>query len=108
VTVGNTTIVGNVDHVYVSSDSGPQVDLLAPGTDICSALPNNQVGCDNWTGTSMATPHVVGAFALLRQRRPTATVDQIVSALQRSGVAVPDGYGITRVRIDVYRALSFI
>lgn len=107
VTVGNTTIDGSVDNVFISSNSSAQIDLLAPGTDICSAVPNNGVEC-GWIGTSMAAPHVAGAFAVLRQRRPTATVDQIVSALQRSGVAVSDGYGITRTRINVANALSYI
>lgn len=107
VTVGNTTIDGSIDNVFVQSNSSAQIDLLAPGTDICSAVPNNRFECA-WHGTSMAAPHVAGAFAVLRQRRPTATVDQIVTALQRSGVSVSDGYGITRTRINVANALPYI
>lgn len=40
-----------------------QVDLVAPGKDINSTLPNNNYGMA--TGTSMAVPHVSGAIALL-------------------------------------------
>jgi len=107
VTVGNTTAVGTADHVYVSSSSGPQIDVLAPGTDICSAVPGNTYQCD-WIGTSMAAPHVAGAYAVLRQLRPTASVDQVLTALQRSGTAVADGYGVTRTRIHVHNALYWI
>ncbi|MGC5169591.1 S8 family peptidase [Micromonospora sp. DT81.3] len=108
VTVGNTTLVGTAtDAVFTSSNSGPQIDLLAPGTDICSAVPGNRYECA-WIGTSMAAPHVAGAYAVLRQKRPTATVDQILLALQRSGVAVADGQGITRTRINVYTGLQYL
>jgi subtilisin family serine protease len=74
-------------------------------TDICSAVPGNRYECA-WIGTSMAAPHVTGAYALLRQKRPAAIVDQILLALQRSGAAVADGSGITRTRIDVYTGLQ--
>ena len=57
----------------------------------------------------MAAPHVAGAIAVLKQLRPGATVAQLLSALQRSGVGVYDSRNrITVTRIDVYRALSYI
>ena len=55
----------------------------------------------------MATPHVAGAFALLRNVYNSATVDDISAALECTGVPV-DRAGIVRPRIDVdARASSF-
>ncbi|EUC31046.1 hypothetical protein COCCADRAFT_38791 [Bipolaris zeicola 26-R-13] len=45
------------------SNHGPRIDILAPGLDITSTLPNGVV--DSFSGTSMAAPHVVGLAAYL-------------------------------------------
>lgn len=113
ISVGNTTLDAAgyeavLGYTTYGSNSNSTLDLLAPGTDICSAVPGNGVDCTKY-GTSMAAPHVAGAIAVLKQRRPTATVAQLLSALQRSGVGVYDSRNrITVTRIDVYRALSYI
>jgi len=123
IAVGNTTLTtAGYDAVlgYTNgpggSNSSASLDLLAPGTDICSAVPlsldlrdgsKDGIGCD-WFGTSMAAPHVAGAIAQLRQSRPTATVDQILSALQRRGSAVTDSRNnITRTRINIANAIYY-
>jgi minor extracellular serine protease Vpr len=53
-------------------------DVAAPGVDIVSPIPG---GYGTWSGTSMATPAVAGAAALLRERHPAWTPAQIKSAL---------------------------
>jgi minor extracellular serine protease Vpr len=57
-------------------------DVAAPGVDIVSPIPG---GYGTWSGTSMATPAVAGAAALLHQRHPTWTPAEIKSALVLTG-----------------------
>jgi subtilisin family serine protease len=102
ISVGNTT---KTDVVSNGSNSAFFLSLLAPGTDIVSALPGNRIGPP--TGTSMAAPHVAGAFALLRQAIPSASVGEILSALQSTGVAITDTRNnITTPRINVKAAFD--
>ncbi len=54
-------------------------ELVAPGVNIRSCDRNG--GYRTMSGTSMATPHVAGAVALLRQFNPQATVNQVKAAV---------------------------
>jgi subtilisin family serine protease len=67
---------------------GMKPDVTAPGVDILSSLPASQGTFGLLSGTSMATPHVAGAAALLEERHPTWTVAQIKSALVQTGTPV--------------------
>jgi subtilisin family serine protease len=58
-------------------------DVAAPGVDVLSSISGG--GWAEFSGTSMASPHVAGAAALLRQRHPAWSVDQLKSALVQSG-----------------------
>ena len=64
-------------------------DVAAPGVDVLSSVPGG--GWSEFSGTSMAAPHIAGAAALLRQRHPTWTVAQLKSALVQSGVDSVEG-----------------
>ena len=59
-------------------------DVSAPGVDVLSSVSGG--GWSALSGTSMASPHIAGAAALLRQRHPSWTVEQLKSALVQSGV----------------------
>lgn len=59
-------------------------DLSAPGTDILAAYPGAQSPFATLSGTSMASPHVAGAAALLRHFNPDLTPAQVKSVLMSS------------------------
>ena len=121
VVVGNSTLTGAtgvpavLGGVRGGSNSSPLVDLWAPGTDICSAVPTwldrdgaaDGVDC-TYYGTSMAAPQVAGAFAVMRAARPAYTVNQNLGALQRRGHAITDARnGVTRSMISISNAVYY-
>jgi subtilisin family serine protease len=59
-------------------------EVVAPGVTVRSSVPGGGYQSGNWSGTSMACPHVAGAVALLRQVNPNATVDTIKWALMET------------------------
>ena len=85
ISVGNST---DSDAIAGSSNIYPQIHLLAPGTSITSSVPGG--GTAAFNGTSMAAPHVAGAWAVLKQLDPGASVDTILSTLQNTGTPVDD------------------
>ncbi len=97
----------SADAVSYFSNSAAFLDLLAPGIMINSSIPGG--GFANLWGTSMAAPHVTGCWAILRQARPAATVDQIEQVLKDTGVPVRDWRsGLTTPRIDCSAALAAV
>jgi subtilisin len=101
VTVGATT---KTDTIPNFSNSSSLVELLAPGQSINSSRPGS--GFQDMSGTSMATPHVAGAFAVLRSCAPNATVNAIQNALAATGQAITDSRNnLTIPRLNVGTAL---
>ncbi len=85
ISVGDTT---DADAVAPASNVYALIHLLAPGSSITSAVPGG--GTATFSGTSMAAPHVAGAWAVLKQINPAASVTQLLSTLQSTGTAVKD------------------
>ncbi|MEV1051262.1 S8 family peptidase [Streptomyces sp. NPDC049887] len=73
------------------SNFGAVVDIYAPGSDITSAWNDSDEGTKTISGTSMATPHVVGAAAVYLAAHQDATPDQVAKALTDG--ATPDRIG---------------
>jgi subtilisin family serine protease len=96
---------GGVDEVGCFSNSNDFLDLLAPGIWISSSIPGG--GYQTMAGTSMATPHVAGAWAILKQQNNSLSVTQALNALKDSGLSVVDNRnGVVKPRIDVDLALD--
>ncbi|MFD5510387.1 S8 family serine peptidase [Streptomyces sp. NPDC059761] len=78
ITVASSTID---DEQSSFSNFGSVVDLYAPGSDITSDWNDSDTGTKTISGTSMATPHVVGAAAVYLAGHPSATPAQTAAAL---------------------------
>jgi len=94
-----------VDHIPSYSNIASFISLLAPGSLISSSTPGANT-FQSWHGTSMATPHVAGAWALMKQRYPGATVSTVLADLQNTGTIVDDQRasgsvtGMRRINVD--------
>ncbi|MEK9626487.1 MAG: S8 family serine peptidase [Gammaproteobacteria bacterium] len=87
------------------SNHSPLIDLLAPGEGITAGVPSRAYR--SMSGTSMAAPHVAGAFAVLRSYDPNASVAEIWTALACTGEPIVRG-GVSRNRIDLRSAFEFL
>jgi subtilisin family serine protease len=103
--VGATT---DADGVASFSNSMYMLDLFAPGVTVRSARAGG--GTVSASGTSMATPQVTGALAVLRQADGAATIADLLGALQSTGLPITDtrvGAGnLTRARIRLDTAVK--
>lgn len=110
VAVGSTT---KTDQLALYSNHASLVKLLAPGSSITSSVPGGGYGVKS--GTSMATPAVAGAFALLKQAKTSATPGDILAALTCTGKTITQREGATPTvinpaapRIDMVNAYNYL
>jgi subtilisin family serine protease len=105
ISVGATT---KANEVSFFSNIAPFISLLAPGEAIRSSVPGT--GFSDLSGTSMAAPHVAGAWALIRQAAPGASVSAVLAALRSTGRPITDtrwwSAGTTAPRISILEALG--
>lgn len=98
VAVGSTT---KEDVVSSFSNHSELVDVMAPGSFITAAVPG---GSGTLSGTSMATPHIAGSFAVLKQSLPPATVNEIETVIKLTGLVVVRA-GVAKPRVLLNDAL---
>ncbi|WP_256805943.1 S8 family serine peptidase [Bradyrhizobium sp. Bra64] len=103
----DTIGVGAVDesHRRASfSNTGKHIKLVAPGVNILSTVPRvkasfaDHTSYDSWPGTSMATPHVTGAAALVYINRPKS---------RAAGLAVARRLIATATKLPAMRGRDF-
>lgn len=106
------------DKVVCSSNTSQTLSLFAPGAQIESSVPSqpgsmpdpaNPDGLFNTIeGTSMATAHVSAAWAILKQKVPSASVSEILETMKSTGKPITDyrNPAIVKPRIDVKAALD--
>jgi hypothetical protein len=105
--VGSTT---KTDGVSSFSNRNSLLKIVAPGSLIYSTLTNERYA--NLSGTSMATPHVSGAIAIINQylrlKNKTITPEEIENLLFITGKAIDDslGSGLNYSRINVLKAMA--
>lgn len=104
ISVGSSIDTGtSVNNASGFSNRASFLSLYAPGQTITSSYPGNTYGSLN--GTSMAAPHIAGAWAILKQKSPGASVNEISNVLASTGVPVTMN-GITKSRIKIDAALN--
>lgn len=118
---GRPNYFDDEDDIADFSSGGPvanaaffKPEVNAPGVDItapCMEEDDNQANC-NLQGTSMASPHVAGMIALLKQNDPELTVDEIRSAVINTAIseqgvsAVMQGAGLVDAFSAVHNTLT--
>jgi len=89
-----------------TGDEAIKPDISAPGVDVRSSVPGG--GYAQYSGTSMASPHINGVVALMRQTAPNMSVDHIKQILYDTAIDLGDegedndyGWGM----VDAYEAV---
>ncbi len=104
ISVGATT---KDDLIASYSNRDDFLDLLAPGNAILSTIPDDLYAYSS--GTSMATPHVAGAWALMKSHNSSIDVDDLLNIFKVSGVLITDTTnGFVYPRIDVLTAFELL
>jgi subtilisin family serine protease len=94
----------NDEEAYFNNWHSTLQEFFAPGVSISSSTGSSNSSYSSWSGTSMAAPHVTGAWALLRQASSSSSVDTIFNALRSTGTPISSpwcsGGPIPRINVD--------
>jgi len=92
--VSVAAVDSNRNLASFSNYGSSQVDIAAPGVSIISTTPGNTY--QSFSGTSMATPHVTGAIALLAGHEPGLGYLELINRMYDSGVPLSGLNGVVR------------
>lgn len=95
----------NDNKASFSQYGATSVDLAAPGVGILSTVPT---GYSSFSGTSMATPHVAGAAALLAAYNPNLSAASIKATLMNTVNVLPAWNGLVKSggRLNIFAAMQ--
>ncbi|MDX2035318.1 MAG: S8 family serine peptidase [Isosphaeraceae bacterium] len=104
--VAVAAVDSNDNRAGFSSYGDQSVSLAAPGVSTLSTWPGNRYA--SLSGTSMATPHVAGAIALLWDQNPSLTYQEVIAKLESSVDVLPQLTGLVKTngRLNVARMLQ--
>ncbi len=94
-----------LDRPYQFTNSGPCVDIYAPGDEITSAAITGDTAGAVRYGTSSAAAHVTGAAALYLQHHPYATPLQVRNAIVGQGTPIGSSFTLLNTMFPVPRAM---
>ena len=109
--LSNAIAVGSTDksnNVANYSNTSSQVAVFATGSSIKSSYPGGSYATAS--GTSMAAPAVAGAFAVMKQAKPSETISQLLTRMQSTGTSVTDSKAptITRKVPNILNAINYV
>lgn len=83
--VAVSAVDDNDDEYAFNNWSEDMTDIWAPGVGVVSSLGSSDTAFGSKTGTSMAAPHVTGAFAIQRQHAPTDPIEKLFARMTQLG-----------------------
>jgi len=113
--------VDSSDKIASFSNTGSAMDVVAPGVRILSTYSCNAVAptaanltpcVDDWaaylSGTSMSSPHVAGVVALMLEKNPDLSVDDVKKALYSTAKKIQSGKFDGNGRVDALAAVNYV
>lgn len=99
ISVGATRTTNS--YIAPFSSRGPELDVVAPGTNILTTLKNGKYGEKDMSGTSFSAPMVSGLASLLLSHNPALTPQKIEYIIEKSAYT-PDRYKTAAGHSDYY------